>query len=317
LAVSAIGEELSKSNKTSDRSISRHAELQELLGRMLSATEMPDWLAMKSDPVFADIAVDGALISLQDVISRRARKARSIHEMEDVDEDDAEEGEIRRSVGKGGWHLGPRLEPRHSHISQISPHTLAKPSPLQENEFAVSAPSRPPTPLEDVVVKDEGAVDDDAMSVDCEDDEMTSNKADDGLVSITEDAMSEMYSPPPPQLSSPRTGSPPLHEAEAQISDIMITIEEPTEIEPPQDAVVNTIEQDHAQIKPNVVIAELKRPGAGSSTMTHQLPPKPVTYVRDDRQEERLARLGVSGVPKPVFTTPGPVRRSRSNSPEK
>lgn len=321
-AAPTLDDKTSTNDNDNLRSISRHADLQELLGHMLSASEMPDWLAMKSDPVFVDIAMDGALISLDEVISRRARKARSVHEMEDVDEDDAEEGEIRRSVGKGGWHLGARLEPSHSHISQISPLARVKQSDEKEDEFHAPTSSKPATLLENVVVKLEDAFDNDAMSVDRGDHEITSNKADDGLMSNAEDFVSEMYSPPPPQLSSPQTrglrSSMPLLEEESRVADIEITIEEPTEIEPPKEEVMTTIEQDHVpQLKANVVSADLKHLGAVSSTMTHQLPAKPVTYVRDERQEERLARLGVSGAPKPVFMTPGPVRRSRSNSPEK
>lgn len=285
--------------------ISHHVDLQLMEDHFRPAQKMSDWPAMRNDPIFAEVPVDCELIPIDEVVANRARPADTPGAMDAEDDDDAEEGEIRRSTLKGGWHMGQHLEPNHADI----------PPPCKEIKREQSLEIPP-----EATFTQESRLDDEAAQSVPRHVESAAIKSDDD---------DEAYSPlPVGTIESgidllPRSNSASQldrDENSAAVHSIEITIEEPTEIEAPQEDIAETSQSTVTgtveQVK-SAVSGITANPIKTSLGTFHPLPPKPPMYPADQHQEAILAKLGVTGAPQPVFNTPGPVRRSRSRSPEK
>jgi len=269
------------------RSISKYVTEKNHKTTCCSIRESEYWRQVKNDPVFAELTLDCELWTVQEVVANRARAAVTPDPGAMLDQDDREEGELPDTVADN-WNVMDHLE----NVLNAEQKALKEINPLPGHNGS--------------------------------------------LEPIAEDDDDEQYSPPPVDSTLDHPSG-----------DLDIK-EEPTcagSVRNSHENVATSIEtkpevklEDYVPILLPNIPGPVPQPRRRSSPIRNrssspgkrlsipkQLGPPPKRFDRSDAQEDILAKLGVTGIPKPVYSTPGPAympspegaARSRSRSPQR
>lgn len=278
--------------KESNETVSRYASADDVERDCRSTKETRQWLEVQDDPAFVDLSSDNRMIPLERAIANRHQLPSSPEVPMDLD---SEEGEITSYSAEYSQNLIGNLQTALGY----SNHDDDKVAPQNGMSTSVN--------VENAEVIEHG------LPVGGEED----------------DDEDEAYSPPP------------VEDTIVETIESKVSIKQERQSEDPAGSldrnahnVAEAACQSAAQIKieakpldavaghklppkPEIVVGyNVKKPIPKTSGTPEQktmprvvkLPPKPtVDFIKDDTQEDILARLGVTGAPKPAMGVPGPA----------
>jgi hypothetical protein len=234
------------------------------------ARESEMWPKMRHDPIFADLTIPSKFISRKEAIAGRARPALAIVKVEVEDDDeDAEEGEISGGLPVYDWTLTEDYDAKFGS------------SPPGHRHF--NADVAPPPPM--------------------------INPADIPIHGIKEE---DEVSHAPPQAQDLEDD---LIENAIRAAEAKAANNVPLKRQPLHN-VGRPVPQLQSDLIPDLSLPPRPPRGLKRSRSRSRSPerrnsktafPMPKIAEKDQAQEDMLAALGVTGSPKPVFTTPGPA----------
>lgn len=232
------------------------------------AKETETWPKMKNDPIFANLTVPSKFISRREAIAGRARPALPPVKVE-LEDEDAEEGEISSGLPVYDWSLTEGYDVKFGS------------SPPGQKHFDADV-----EPLPSMI-----------------------NPADIPIQGIREEDEISHAPPPPPQIEDDPIESA-IRAAEAKAATSV-----PLKRQPLHNG-SRPVPQLQPDLIPDLSLPPRPQRGLKRSRSRSRSPerrnsktalPMPKLPEKDQAQEDILAALGVTGSPKPVFTTPGPA----------
>lgn len=274
--------------KGKNKSISKYANEKNQKSMCRPIQDTNYWRQVKNDPIFVNLSTASELWTIQDIMANRARPAATPDPGAMLDDDDREEGEVPESVADN-WNVMDHLE------NVLNAEQKAK------KETDQVLPSDQIGGLDPIAEDDDDALNSPAACVE-------TTRGDSKVVVKEESTCASTKTHPFGDVATSIEFKP----------AIKLEYEAPTML--PLDSTLSFVPRRQSIPPRRMSISPEKRLSISKPSL---LPPK--QFGKDDAQEDILAKLGVTGAPRPVFSTPGPaympppdgVGRSRSRSPQR